>query len=589
MVDEPNYCQECPHFLPHGRVLGGAYDPEFYRYPPDEEIFDGTWEEGLQAIEEFDWEPQFGDEEDGIYRDAMGVNRENGEPEEAVASTSNNTIIHDGTPLGVEPDSVEIVAEPNERNASANGSLDIRQAYTPLELEDVVAPTPAKNDENPRPNISKLGIHERATQDLSSSQTIDKSTETLSIIHEDEIDVTTPYGQDPTSQFLEAARSPEAPISTSEKIINWVPIQYTGTLRKEFREMMRERGLKEYKNDKKGDLAAKIMKHDEACAMDYFDLDKEPLLALLSRRDIQFSKSWGRDKLVEALIEEDRRRAAQFPERVKKLRKERPGKEDGINATAAEDKGEQGQEDSEGTRDLGEAPMSPAKPSKGAAEPAPSSSSLSDHTDSFLSSTPEEPDFSPTPGPPALSTSLKQLLTRQAQTPVVTPSPSTEVKLTASYKPPKSSSKLKHHKPLKPKNPSSNLLNDKNFKPDKNDSSDDGYNSPAPARRKRKAKPKTQSTPSKATKTEDNRSNKKGTWLNRPPRRPSGSRRSLNPQPAASQISHYAGTKHGKLKARSETPSLSAIDTEPYIPHEAETHYGKRMTRSDTKSDQGKK
>lgn len=38
-----------------GRVEGGQYPPDTYKYPPDDELFGGDWEEGLQAIEDFDW------------------------------------------------------------------------------------------------------------------------------------------------------------------------------------------------------------------------------------------------------------------------------------------------------------------------------------------------------------------------------------------------------------------------------------------------------------------------------------------------------------------------------------------------------
>lgn len=38
-----------------GRVEGGLHPPEYYKYPSDDELFGGTWEDGLQAIEDFDW------------------------------------------------------------------------------------------------------------------------------------------------------------------------------------------------------------------------------------------------------------------------------------------------------------------------------------------------------------------------------------------------------------------------------------------------------------------------------------------------------------------------------------------------------
>jgi hypothetical protein len=38
-----------------GRVEGGIYPPGCYKYPPDDELYGGNWEDGLQAIEDFDW------------------------------------------------------------------------------------------------------------------------------------------------------------------------------------------------------------------------------------------------------------------------------------------------------------------------------------------------------------------------------------------------------------------------------------------------------------------------------------------------------------------------------------------------------
>jgi hypothetical protein len=38
-----------------GRVEGGLYPPDYYKYPPDDELYGGNWEDGLQAIECFDW------------------------------------------------------------------------------------------------------------------------------------------------------------------------------------------------------------------------------------------------------------------------------------------------------------------------------------------------------------------------------------------------------------------------------------------------------------------------------------------------------------------------------------------------------
>ena len=44
-----------PYEAPDGPFYGGAYDPVYYKYPPDDELFGGTWEEGLRAINDFDW------------------------------------------------------------------------------------------------------------------------------------------------------------------------------------------------------------------------------------------------------------------------------------------------------------------------------------------------------------------------------------------------------------------------------------------------------------------------------------------------------------------------------------------------------
>ncbi|KAF2871525.1 hypothetical protein BDV95DRAFT_606962 [Massariosphaeria phaeospora] len=38
-----------------GQVEGGLHPPEFYKYPPLEELTGGTWEDGLQVIADFDW------------------------------------------------------------------------------------------------------------------------------------------------------------------------------------------------------------------------------------------------------------------------------------------------------------------------------------------------------------------------------------------------------------------------------------------------------------------------------------------------------------------------------------------------------
>lgn len=42
-----------PHVFPDGRVEGGLFPPEYYIYPTD--LFGGTWEQGLKAIEDFEW------------------------------------------------------------------------------------------------------------------------------------------------------------------------------------------------------------------------------------------------------------------------------------------------------------------------------------------------------------------------------------------------------------------------------------------------------------------------------------------------------------------------------------------------------
>lgn len=46
----PNYLR----VTPSGRIQGGAYPPEFYEYTSD--LDSGTWEDGLKAIDEFDWD-----------------------------------------------------------------------------------------------------------------------------------------------------------------------------------------------------------------------------------------------------------------------------------------------------------------------------------------------------------------------------------------------------------------------------------------------------------------------------------------------------------------------------------------------------
>ncbi|KAJ4299070.1 hypothetical protein N0V90_004314 [Kalmusia sp. IMI 367209] len=58
-----------------GHIEDGLYSPDFYKYPTEDELLGVTWEEGLKAIEDFDWSAQSVDEQPGQdeARDQEGI------------------------------------------------------------------------------------------------------------------------------------------------------------------------------------------------------------------------------------------------------------------------------------------------------------------------------------------------------------------------------------------------------------------------------------------------------------------------------------------------------------------------------------
>jgi hypothetical protein len=125
-----------------GRVEGGIYPPGSYKYPPDDELYGGSWEDGLQAIEDFDW----GNGAQSTHK-IQALPREEGRPEdeenidwvqkavnisrETEATTSHEPLIN------ALPQPVTSYLPPNGVHKNTASSPPITIHPTPDESEDI--------------------------------------------------------------------------------------------------------------------------------------------------------------------------------------------------------------------------------------------------------------------------------------------------------------------------------------------------------------------------------------------------------------------------------------------------------------------
>jgi hypothetical protein len=123
-----------------GRIEGGLYSPEFYKLPLDNDLFGGTWEDGLQDIEGFDWrgEPHHTSAGQSLPREESRQEDEDCNHDFAKKAIDIDQEAGTANPYEL---STEALSQPVTSRLFPHGTLEIAASSPPIALKATSQPT----------------------------------------------------------------------------------------------------------------------------------------------------------------------------------------------------------------------------------------------------------------------------------------------------------------------------------------------------------------------------------------------------------------------------------------------------------------
>ncbi|KAJ4372955.1 hypothetical protein N0V83_003246 [Neocucurbitaria cava] len=241
-LEEVGYTYDAPMVHSDGRIEGGLHSPNYYAYSPDP----GSWEDGLQAIESFDWYGTKDSKQDGSGREDKraslgGVMQSGATVDRAPVALDESSLVSGSEAMNVQRQSLRADTEPRslvpgvnidsqltensaelQQSDASNTALDSPSWISSLPFEnDGISPTTdSENDAGLHPKSARIDTQQPNSPDIMDIDIVPSIIESTHLVMNDERDSTKSSTAHIDISFKQGLAQGNGPVMARKRVQN---------------------------------------------------------------------------------------------------------------------------------------------------------------------------------------------------------------------------------------------------------------------------------------------------------------------------------------------------------------------------------